>query len=97
MEQLTARFDWIVIDSPPVLPLADASLWMRVADGILLVAREGKTEKGQLKRGMEALGKSPLLGVVLNNCTSADHTNYYQRYHQTAVHLRSDNSERDSA
>src|SRR2546426_10071359 len=41
MEQLTVRFDWIVIDSPPVLPLADTSVWSRLADSILLVAREG--------------------------------------------------------
>ena len=41
MEQLEAWFDWIVIDSPPVLPLADTSLWSRLADGILLVTRKG--------------------------------------------------------
>ena len=45
MEQLEAWFDWIVIDSPPVLPLADTSLWSRLADGILLVTRKGITEK----------------------------------------------------
>ena len=39
MEQLTAWFDWIIIDSPPVMPLADTSVWMRLADGILLVVR----------------------------------------------------------
>ena len=45
MEQLEAWFDWIVIDSPPVLPLADTSLWSRLADGILLVTREGYHRK----------------------------------------------------
>ena len=35
MEQLAAWFDWIIIDSPPVLPLADTSAWMRLADGDL--------------------------------------------------------------
>ena len=35
MDQLTSWFDWIVIDSPPVLPLADTSLWARLSDGIL--------------------------------------------------------------
>ena len=44
MEQLEAWFDWIVIDSPPVLPLADTSLWSRLADGIVLVTRNGTTE-----------------------------------------------------
>jgi capsular exopolysaccharide synthesis family protein len=80
LEQLTAWFDWIIIDSPPILPLADTSVWARIADGILLVAREGTTEKRQLKRGLEALNQPKLLGVVLNGSTNADHSNYYQRY-----------------
>src|SRR5437667_2547802 len=48
MEQLAVWFDWIVIDSPPVLPLADTSVWSRLADGILLVAREGTNKKREL-------------------------------------------------
>jgi len=79
-EQLTSRFDWVIIDSPPVLPLADTSVWARLADGVLLVAREGKTEKKELQRGLKALEQANLLGVVLNSCSSADHSNYYQRY-----------------
>jgi len=55
MQQLEAWFDWIVIDSPPVLPLADTSLWSRLADGIVLVTRKGTTEKQQLQRGLEAV------------------------------------------
>jgi capsular exopolysaccharide synthesis family protein len=80
IEQLTAAFDWIIIDSPPVLPLADTSLWSRLVDGVLLVAREGVTQKRQLKRGLEALDQSKLLGMVLNGSTNSDHENYYQRY-----------------
>src|ERR1700722_6619160 len=78
MEQLTDRFDWIIVDSPPLLPLADTTVWSRLTDGALLVAREGKSEKTQLQRGLEILKKSDLLGVVLNGCS--DHKNYYQRY-----------------
>jgi capsular exopolysaccharide synthesis family protein len=80
MGQLANLFDWIVVDSPPLLPLADTTVWARLTDGTLLVAREGKTEKKQLQRGLEALKKSDLLGVVLNGCSNSDHTNYYQRY-----------------
>ena len=84
IEQLTASFDWIIIDSPPVLPLADTSLWARMVDGVLLVAREGITRKRQLKRGLEALDQSKLLGMVLNSSTNSDHENYYQRYNPVA-------------
>jgi len=84
LDQLTGWFDWIVIDSPPVLPLADTSVWARFVDGVLLVAREGTTEKRQLQRGLEALDQSKLLGMVLNSCSNADHTSYYQRYASVA-------------
>ncbi len=80
IEELTARFDWIIIDSPPLLPLADTSLWSRLADGTLLVVREGKTEKQQLQRGLASLDSANLLGVIVNNCTSTDHREYYSRY-----------------
>jgi capsular exopolysaccharide synthesis family protein len=80
MVQLTTYFDWIVVDSPPLLPLADTTVWTRMTDGVLLVAREGRTEKKQLQRGLEILKKSDLLGVVLNGCLQSDHKNYYQRY-----------------
>ena len=80
MEQLTAWFDWIVIDSPPVLPLGDTSIWARLADGIMLVTRPGVTEKHQLERGLEALDKSKLLGALVNGSTDAAHSDYYQRY-----------------
>jgi capsular exopolysaccharide synthesis family protein len=78
--QLTSVFDWIIVDSPPLLPLADTTVWARLTDGILLVAREGKTEKGPLERGLEMIKKSDLLGVVLNGCNSTDQDGYYQRY-----------------
>jgi capsular exopolysaccharide synthesis family protein len=80
MEQLETWFDWIVIDSPPVLPLADTSLWTRLADGILLVTRKGTTEKKQLQRGLEAVDKSKLLGALVNSSASAAHSDYYQQY-----------------
>jgi capsular exopolysaccharide synthesis family protein len=80
MEQLVPFFDWIVIDSPPLLPLADTTVWQRFADGTLLVVREGTTEKNALQRGIEVLKKGDLLGVVLNGSSNGNHQNYYQRY-----------------
>lgn len=80
MEQLESWFDWIVIDSPPVLPLADASIWSRLSDGILLVTRKGITEKQQLQRGIEAIERSKLLGALVNSSSNVAHSDYYQRY-----------------
>jgi capsular exopolysaccharide synthesis family protein len=78
--QLTTLFDWIIVDSPPLLPLADSTVWARLTDGTLLITRQGKTQKGPLQRGLEMIKKSDLLGVVLNGCTDEDQHNYYRRY-----------------
>jgi capsular exopolysaccharide synthesis family protein len=80
LDQLTAWFDWIVIDSPPVLPLADTTIWMRLVDGILLVTRPGITEKQQLQRGLEVLEPTKLIGMLLNCSTNTAHSDYYSHY-----------------
>ncbi len=80
LDRLATWFDWIIIDSPPVLPLADTSIWSRLADGVLLVTRKGVSEKRQLKRGLEAIEKSKLLGALVNSSVNVSHSDYYQRY-----------------
>jgi capsular exopolysaccharide synthesis family protein len=77
MDQLAAWFDWIIIDSPPVMPLADTSLWMRLADGILVVVRQGITEKGHLKSGLDVLERGKIIGAVLNGSNRPAQTDYY--------------------
>ncbi len=77
MDRLTAWFDWIIIDSPPVLPLADTSVWMRLADGILLATRQGITEKRQLLRGLEAIEPKKLIGALVNSSNNAAASDYY--------------------
>ncbi len=90
MDQLAAWFDWIVIDSPPVLPLGDTSVWARMADGILLITRRGITEKKQLKKGLAALDQSKLLGALVNGSMDAAHSDYYKRYGPSAVKTSGD-------
>jgi capsular exopolysaccharide synthesis family protein len=77
IDKLAELFDWVIIDSPPVLPLADTSVWSRLCDGILLVARQGTSEKKQLQRGVEAIEPQKLIGVILNSSNSAPHSDYY--------------------
>lgn len=92
MRQLNESFDWIIIDSPPVLPLADTSIWARLADRILLVARHGTTEKRKLVRGIETLDPNKLIGAVLNSSssTSDDDYYYYRRPSQSSGSSESD-------
>jgi capsular exopolysaccharide synthesis family protein len=79
LDQLTTWFDWIIIDSPPILPMADTSVLARLADGILLVTRQGTTEKRHLQRGLEALEAKKLIGALLNCSKSSAHSDYCYR------------------
>ena len=90
MDQLAEWFEWIIIDSPPVLPLADTSVWMRLADGVLLVTRQGTTEKRQLQRGLEAIEPKKLIGALLNCSKNSSHDDYY--YRKPAVSVPNDSS-----
>jgi len=78
LEIVSSSFDWTVIDSPPLLPLADANVWARMVDGSLLVVREGKTPKKSLQQAVESLGNIPLLGVVVNECKHMHNDHYYK-------------------
>lgn len=77
LEQQAAYFDWIIIDSPPVMPLADTSVWMRLSDGVLLVTRQGTTEKKQLQKGLDAIDSQKLLGALLNGTMASAYSGYY--------------------
>jgi capsular exopolysaccharide synthesis family protein len=79
VNRLTGCFDWIIIDAPPLAPLADIHFWAQKADGVLLVIRDGVAQKETLARGLAGLDSAKLLGVVHNDTLSAGH-NYYQKY-----------------
>jgi capsular exopolysaccharide synthesis family protein len=81
MESFTKTFDWVLIDAPPLLPLADVNFWSQRSDGILLVVREGKTTAKLLKKGLETLDSANVLGVVFNHTNSED-LRYYDRYYR---------------
>ena len=80
MDLLSSWFDWIVIDSPPVLPLGDTSVWMRLAEAIILVTRPGRTSKRQLQQCLEAIEQPKLLGALVNGSTEAVSSGYYYYY-----------------
>ena len=85
LAELETVFDWIIIDAPPLFPLADTTFWMKLSDGVVLVVREEVTEKKMLQRAVESIDRSNLLGVVINSCSSIEHKYYYSRYGQVAV------------
>lgn len=80
INKLSSSFDWIIIDSPPAALLADASVWGDMADGILVVARQGRTPKRLLRKTLNAFDAKKVLGIVLNDCSDPDQRHYNQYY-----------------
>ena len=66
LQEAASRFDWVVLDAPPMGPLADAGLLAEMADAAIFVIRAGRTRHAAVKKAIDTLGRERLLGVVLN-------------------------------
>ena len=73
-------FDWIVVDSSPVLPVSDAVNLARACDGVLLVARSGVTKYPVAQRAQSELKASNILGFVLNAVANPPQVGSYYGY-----------------
>jgi capsular exopolysaccharide synthesis family protein len=73
-------FDWIIVDSSPVLPVSDAVNLARSCDGVLLVARSGVTKYPVAQRAASELRASNILGFVLNAVHEAPQVGNYYGY-----------------
>ena len=82
-------FDWIVVDSSPVLPVSDAVNLSRACDGVLIVARGGVTQFEDAQRTQAELKSANVLGVVLNAVSHAQHGSKYYGYGYGYGHDRS--------
>ena len=79
----SAGADFILIDSPPLLPVADALALSQVANGTIVVALVGETPRGHLRETLERLRQvnTPIIGVVLNGVpTKGRYSRYYGTY-----------------
>jgi len=66
LEALRSRFDRVIVDVPPVIPLADVGVLAVQCDGVLLVVRAGVTPKPLIERALGTFDAERLLGIVLN-------------------------------
>lgn len=66
LRESSTDFDWVIIDAPPVGPVADASLLAEHVDGVLLVIRAGATQHEAVQKAVDLLGRERILGVILN-------------------------------
>ncbi|MGH9681859.1 MAG: tyrosine-protein kinase family protein, partial [Candidatus Acidiferrales bacterium] len=78
LERVEPAFDWIIIDSPPVLPVADATVLGGLADGVLLVVKAGSTPSESCQKAAHEFGDTQILGIVLNSADKeAEYGSYY--------------------
>lgn len=90
LRELRQYFDFILIDSPPVKPFADARLLANQADATLLIVRAGFAAYETVEEAVQALADYRVLGVVLNGATDVPELENYEDYQ--LQHGRSESS-----
>lgn len=77
LDEAVERYDWVILDASPIGPATDPRLLTSMVDGSLFVIRAGQTQFEDVQRGVEALGREHVLGVVLNGVEGSAFTAYY--------------------
>lgn len=72
LDRVMPIFDWVIVDSPPCLPVSDASVLADLCDGVLLVVRAGSTPAAVAQKMYQGLQTKNVVGVVLNAVAEAD-------------------------
>jgi len=80
LQELRRYFDFILLDSPPVRPFADARLLASYADAVLFVVRSGFAPFETVEQAIEALAGQRILGAVLNGATDVQGISEYEAY-----------------
>lgn len=82
LDRLAPVFDWVLLDSPPCVPVADASILAEICDGVVLVVKAGSTPLEVAQRACQELNGRDVIGVVLNSAEESRMygSTYYQEY-----------------
>jgi succinoglycan biosynthesis transport protein ExoP len=84
MTSLDTHFDWVVLDTPPVMVVADSSIVANQASGVVFVVRADKTTKQSVRAAAEQLdaANAHLIGSVLNGADVLRNPYYYSAYYR---------------
>jgi protein-tyrosine kinase len=80
LQRVEHLFDWIVIDSPPAVPVSDASVLARACDGVVIVVRSNSTPFDAARKAREEFPEQQLVGTVLNG--TSDKPAYARYYYE---------------
>lgn len=81
IDDLRNHFDWVILDSPPLLFAADGNLLATMCDGTILVVRIATTTYDSVTRAMQSLCENNVLGVVVNGARRGELYSKYTYYH----------------
>ena len=77
LNEATSRFDWVLLDAPPVGPATDARLLSQMVGTSLFVIHAGQTQCPDVQQAITAIGREQILGIVLNGVESVGPEPYY--------------------
>ena len=80
LAEAAKRFEFVIIDTPPVALLPDAHVLANLVDAVLLVIESGRSPLPALKKAVDAVGRERVLGVVLNRASTGVHNGAYVYY-----------------
>jgi len=81
LDRLPSIFNWVILDSPPLLFAADANLLSTLCHGTILVVRIGATTIDSITRAMQSLCQNNMLGIVVNGARRGELYSKYTYYH----------------
>jgi protein-tyrosine kinase len=81
LRALREHFDWVILDSPPLLFAADANLLATMCDSTILVVRIGSTTYDAVTRALQSLCENNVLGIVVNAARRGELYSKYNYYH----------------
>jgi protein-tyrosine kinase len=82
LRRLAPLFDWVILDSPPAVPVSDSSLLADMCDGVLMVVRSAITPYDMAQRAVQEFREKHLVGVVLNDVEpGTGYSSYYYHYY----------------
>ncbi len=74
-------FDWVIIDSPPVVALADTNVIAPICDAVLLVVHTNGTPTKLIQESIQRIGRDKICGIVMNRIRHSPSSRYYYRYY----------------
>lgn len=77
LDTLKDEFEFVILDSPPVLPLVDMSILSKLVDGLLFVVRAGKTSRNLVEKALGSISSANVLGIILNGADTKLDKYYY--------------------